>query len=178
MRALARTWCWLQLVAACANEAHEGTPSDATVTDAQAPAEDGWGWMAPEDAATYAPTFYAVYYEVLLPSCALVFCHAADGYYTLATPERAYRSLVDVSASSQECAGTGLVRVKPGHPEESLLYLKITSPPCGELMPLSLGTSIPLEARRIEQIRQWIEAGAQPFEQRDGGDADSSDTGL
>ena len=177
MRALAET-CWLLIVAACANEAHEVTPSDAAITDEPMAVEESWGWAAPEDAGTYAPTFYGVYYEVLLGSCGLVFCHASDGYFTLATPERAYRSLVDVSASSQECASTGLVRVRPGQPERSLLYLKITNPPCGELMPRSLGGSIPLEARRIEQVRQWIEAGAEPFEQRDGSAADSSDTGL
>jgi hypothetical protein len=171
--------CWLLCAAACSssNEAGEIAPDDAAAAGDTVPADGGWGWIPPADAATYAPSYYAVYYEVFRKSCALLFCHAADGYFTLATPELGYETLVDVPASSQECAATGLVRVKPGSPEQSLLYLKITDPPCGELMPLQIGGSIRLEDRRVEQIRQWIEAGAKAFESQADAAVDSNDDG-
>jgi len=53
-----------------------------------------------------------------------------------------------------------LKRVDPGNPDASLLYLKITNPPCGSKMPLSYGTSGSLDPLQIAQIGAWIEAGA------------------
>lgn len=137
-----------------------GSASDAStggVTD-----DAGLGWTAPpEDAGpTYAPTFYAVYYEVLRPSCGVLFCHLAPGYFAVSTPEIAYQTLVDAPATSDTCSSTGLMRVAPGYPDRSLLYLKITNPPCGKQMPLGFGVSVPLDPRKVEQIRQWILRGA------------------
>jgi hypothetical protein len=158
--------CGLLLITGCSPEGatHDAEPSDAGVAIDQA--DESWGWTAPTDTETYQPTFYGVYYEILLPSCALVFCHGSDGYFTLSRPDHAYASLVSAPASSKECAPTGLLRIQPGSPEQSLLYLKITTPPCGERMPLQLGGGVPLEARRIDQIKTWIERGALPFDEQ------------
>ena len=47
--------------------------------------------------------------------------------------------------------------VVPGSPEESLVYLKITSPPYGQVMPIWFDY---LPDETIEAVRQWIEEGA------------------
>jgi hypothetical protein len=112
---------------------------------------------------TYAPTFVALFNEVLVPSCGSPFCHGVDGYYTLASVDSAYASLVGAPATSKDCVSTGLLRVAPGKPEASLLYLKVTSPPCGQRMPLQFGATGYLTSRQIAQMKRWIELGA-PFD--------------
>ena len=109
---------------------------------------------------TYAPTYSAVWGEILSPTCALVFCHAGDSdFLQLPNKEGAYASLL-APASGPQCGPTGLKRIEPGHPEQSLLYLKITQPPCGAKMP-AYYVDASLDPRQIEQIRAWIAAGAQ-----------------
>ena len=95
-------------------------------------------------------------------SCALAFCHAgASDYLVITSKEDAYPALVDAVASGAECAPTGLKRVNPEHPETSLLYLKVTDPPCGSKMPiLYTGVIGSLDPRQVDQIKQWINSGA------------------
>lgn len=168
---------WLLVAILCAGSGCSAEVPKDRATDAAAPAPEaapsaghrdaGWGSTPPPDGTppTYAPTFYAVYWEILQPTCGTVFCHATDAYYELASPERGYETLVGVPASSFGCQGTGLDRVSPGHPEASLLYLKITHPPCGSVMPPAFGGQPALAPRQIDQIRRWILRGAP----RDGG---------
>src|SRR4029077_5119913 len=107
-------------------------------------------------------TFTAIYDEVLGPICANM-CHISSEqfYLVIASKEGAFGNLVNAPAMGPSCAPTGLKRVDPGHPETSLLYLKVTSPPCGAKMPLLYGdASGSLDPLAIDQIRQWIEAGA------------------
>jgi hypothetical protein len=115
-----------------------------------------------EVAPEYAPTYAAIYDQVLLPNCALVFCHAGTGDYLVITnKDDGYAALVNHAAQGPQCVPTGLKRVEPGHPEASLFYLKVTSPPCGSKMPLLYGdASGSLDPRQIDQIGQWIDAGA------------------
>ncbi len=154
---------------ACSSGAASGPDAAATAPgldlDASAPPGDDAtyyvGVLGDEITHTFAPTYSAVYDEVLSPTCALVFCHGGSGdYLQLASKAIGYASLVDAAAEGPDCGATGLVRVEPGHPERSLLYLKITDPPCGAKMPLLYGYSGSLDPREVEQIRQWIEAGA------------------
>lgn len=110
---------------------------------------------------TYQPTYTAVWTEVLQPTCALVFCHGGSSdYLEMTGKDEAYGALVNARAAGPSCAPTGLDRVAPGHPEASLLYLKITSPPCGDMMPLQYGMRVVLDPRQLAQIHDWIEAGA------------------
>jgi hypothetical protein len=117
---------------------------------------------ASEEAAaperTYAPTFSAVWSELLYPSCGASYCHAGDqtGLMLMAA-DQAYDDLVGVSPKGIDCRDSGLVLVEPRHPESSLLYSKLVAPPCGALMPRLLGR---LPERDIEQVRRWIELGA------------------
>jgi hypothetical protein len=116
--------------------------------------------LVPDVVHTYAPTYSAVYGEILQPSCAWVFCHGAAGtFLDLSSKEVGYASLVNVPASGRACRDSGLQRVEPGHPEASLLYLKVTTPPCGDKMPLN-GAAATLDSSEIAQIVAWVEAGA------------------
>jgi len=87
------------------------------------------------------------------------FCHGGGtaDYLELTSESVGYSSLVDAVASGPMCAASGLKRVDPFHPETSLVYLKVRSPPCGSKMPLGLA---PLAAADIDQIRRWITCGA------------------
>jgi len=68
----------------------------------------------------------------------------------------ALSTLTTATSMSRFCSGQ--TYVVPGHPESSLLYLKLTDhPPCGERMPLGGGA---LPAAEIEAVRSWIAAGA------------------
>lgn len=128
-----------------------------------APREDGGlGWIGPPDGAapTFAPTFYAVYFEVLRPTCSSEFCHLNPVFFGLATPEMAYRTLVGVRTTSVRCGSTGLDYVAPGSPDTSLLYLKVTGAPCGRQMPVGFGIRFPMDPLQVSQIREWILRGA------------------
>lgn len=160
-------------------------PEHQTDARTHVPAQDaGLGWTAPPDGAapTFAPTFYAVYYEILSPTCSSEFCHLNPGFFGLATPELAYRTLVGAKASSAACKPTGLSLIAPGIPDQSLVYLKLGNPPCGKRMPLGFATFTPLDPRKVEQLRQWILRGAPEVETtplRDASiDAEAGDTSV
>jgi hypothetical protein len=110
---------------------------------------------------TYQPTYSAIWNEILAPDCSLPFCHGGSAdYLQLPSQAMGYVSLVDASAGGPDCAATHLLRVDPGHPETSLLYLKVTNPPCGSKMPLVYGAPEYLDSRQTAQIQAWIAAGA------------------
>jgi hypothetical protein len=132
--------------------AAEASGGDARVDDSS---------VGGDGAPTYAPTFSAIYDEILAQSCALAFCHAGADFLTITSKDQAYGVLVNAQAKGPQCASSGLKLVDPGHPETSLLYLKVTSPPCGSKMPLLYGgASGSLDPLQIDQIKTWIEAGA------------------
>jgi hypothetical protein len=112
-----------------------------------------------EDAArTYAPTYDAVWHEILQHNCATEFCHAGSAdFLQLYNEASGYPSLLG-PAQGPLCANTGLLRVDPYHPETSLVYLKVTNPPCGNRMPNIPGDV--LCPRDVAQIRDWIACGA------------------
>jgi hypothetical protein len=109
---------------------------------------------------TYAPTYTAIWEEILAPSCAWLYCHGGDGLHLmLRTKDHGYASLLG-PAEGFYCRGTGLRRIEPGVPDQSLVLLKLLEPPpCGERMPISLVADA-LSPEDIEQVRKWIERGA------------------
>jgi hypothetical protein len=157
-------------LARCTSGSRESAgPSDAA-EDAPL-VDDGSSGLVPFDATcalpprhvvrTYAPTYHAVYSEILAPVCGTEFCHGgASDYLELWSEDKGYTSLVGAPAQGPLCAATGLKRVDPGLPDASLVYLKITHPPCGNKMPLSYGCIGLLDPGDSEQIRQWIACGA------------------
>jgi hypothetical protein len=93
----------------------------------------------------------------------------------------AFAALVNVPAENATAKSSGLLRVRPGDPEHSFLYLKLTlsypgaSPSQQGLSPRNGGRCTgmcdrmpagvaqpPLDALLVQTIRNWIAAGAQP----------------
>ncbi len=147
----------LVLTAALIGGCSSGSSGASSEMDADAPVVDAG------PPPTYAPTYSAIWNEILQPHCAVVFCHAASADYLILPNEMGgYAALVDAAAQGPLCAPTGLLRVDPYHPETSLMYLKVTNPPCGMMMPAE-GAGLPLNSRQTQQIHDWIEAGA-PFD--------------
>jgi hypothetical protein len=129
---------------------------------------------------SYAPTYDAIWKEILQPICATDVCHAGSGdYLQLQSEAIGYASLVNAPAQGPMCAATGLRRVEPFHPETSLFYLKVTNPPCGSKMPLLYGLT--LDIRETTQIREWIACGALDGDggcTPEGGEADAAADGV
>lgn len=138
----------------------EGAHADA---GARPPRGDASGAEAgvdlPPIELTYEPTLSALQREIFRPICAGPFCHKdARLGFDASSIERSYETLVGTVSDTALCGSTGLIRVVPGKPLESLLYLKLTEPPCGRKMPLLFDPNLP--PRQLEQIRLWIERGA------------------
>jgi hypothetical protein len=147
--------------------------------DARAGASAGGGMDAKAGASAGAPSAGAsgspmpelsfaadVYDAVILTHCSA--CHNdATSFGGLAFfpggAAFAYGNLVGVSAGKGEtylCRDSGLMRVSPGDPEHSLLYLKLTMPPCGrEMPPADFGEVAP---EKLALVRRWIMEGAHP----------------
>ena len=121
-----------------------------------------------QSAESGAPTFSAIYKEIIVAkSCAgSALCHAGDvGHLQMKDAESTYTALVDVKAmgenapgaSGPDCKDSGLLRVVPSKPEESLLLLKLEgTQPCGDPMPIGEK----LSDEQISQVRAWIKDGA------------------
>ena len=123
---------------------------------------DGGGGPQPTPQPAGEATFTAVYDEIFVgEGCTTPLCHggnAGAGGLTLTNREDAYRALVDAPAAGELCGASGLLRVRPGDPDASLLWNKVStrSPLCGQPMPISEM----LAAEQTEQLRRWIERGA------------------
>lgn len=128
---------------------------------AGAPAQAGTA-AAPTGKLSFATDIYP---KVIRSKCSA--CHSdAPSFGGLAFfpgAETAYANLVNVPAGNEEtykCKGVGLMRVQPGDPDKSLIYLKLTNPPCGSKMPPGMfGMATP---EQVELVRQWIAEGAAP----------------
>ena len=82
-------------------------------------------------------------------------CHSSGGPASFA-PLTSYSEVVSGSSSNLLCIPKSYV--SKGNRFSSLLYLKITTPPCGQKMPPS-GS---LTQDEINKIGQWIDIGAPP----------------
>jgi polyvinyl alcohol dehydrogenase (cytochrome) len=114
-------------------------------------------------------TFSGVYTDVLQGAgCAgSALCHGGEGsgHLNLSSQQLAYDALVGVAAMGEKlagdngpsCADSGLLRVKASDPANSLLIQKLENhQPCGTSMP----PGSMLAAEKIEQVRSWIQNGA------------------
>jgi len=118
----------------------------------------GAGGASPSGAASFARI-----YDTLFVSCRSEVCHGGPldvpGVgLDLQTRDAAYMAIVDrVAAATGPCASSGLMRVVPFKPDESLLFLKYAGkPPCGDAMPPAATNS----KENVEQLRAWIAGGA------------------
>src|SRR5215831_17690505 len=95
------------------------------------------------DGGAPAATFTQVYTTVITNRCTP--CHTTangigiqQGHLDMTTQAAAYANLVNVPAAGIACGGRG-IRVVPGMPDSSIMYLKISlddPTPCGGKMPL------------------------------------------
>jgi hypothetical protein len=142
--------------------AEAAAPPDAPVTrDAGAP-DMGTPDAAP--APETAPTWTQVYTQVIKARCQP--CHTTSdgigitiGRLDMTSQATAYANVVRAPARGTGCEGRG-VRVTPGSPDQSVMYLKVSlddPTPCGAKMPL--GTA-PLTKDQADMIEAWIMAGA------------------
>lgn len=105
----------------------------------------------PADAGTPA---YAAVQAIFNASCTS--CHGGSGALNLGASV-SYANLVNVAAAGGSCASSGMLRVTPGDPMNSLLFRKVAATqPCGNAMP----RSGPLAPADVEIIRRWIAGGA------------------
>jgi polyvinyl alcohol dehydrogenase (cytochrome) len=122
-----------------------------------------------KDAGTVGePTFTGVYKDIVVGmGCSgSPLCHSGDiGHLQMKDKRTTYAALVDVKAMGQnleagigpDCKDSGLTRVVPGKPDESLLVKKLEgTQSCGTSMPPGLK----LSADQIAQVRTWIANGA------------------
>jgi hypothetical protein len=94
---------------------------------------------------------------VLKTKCASCHLTGQEGGALALHPGAAYASLVNVKSSE-----AGLLRVKPGAPDQSYLLMKLLGTHLdhggqGARMPFG---SPPLDAETIAKVRQWIASGA------------------
>jgi hypothetical protein len=136
----------------------------------------GCGAFEPSTGPASPNSFTAVYEKVIRPTCSSDFCHyngVGIRYSALDMSSQvfAYWSLVGQPCMGPSCSEMGM-RVVPGRPEASILYLKVseTMPPCGSQMPAdpvaltAMGTSVfsgtALPDDELALIKAWILEGA------------------
>jgi hypothetical protein len=94
-------------------------------------------------------------------NCGSTFCHggqnAAQGELyisALQTTDELSKLLVATpAATTLSCGKVGISRVEPGHPERSLLWLKLhQGPPCGTIMPPNTA----IDPAQLDAISTWI----------------------
>jgi hypothetical protein len=128
---------------------------------------------AGDGSSVAAATYTRVWDEVLLPkNCRNMYCHGTGaGALDLSTKEKAYSTLVGVSARGMDCIRSGKLRVEPFEPERSLLLEKLSNPKpsCGDAMPVgtwfepscpSANPSVCNTMADLDLVRAWIAAGA------------------
>lgn len=154
-------WCHQQLQVDCA-----ATPTVQVCVDS-CTANPALAWCAPPKTK-----FTEVY--ALITSSTCLTCHipGAEGVTTgklnMASIDSAYANLVGVLATDQTLA-PGWVRVKPGNPDSSIFYLKLTNAAASLNLKLPNGTQYgltmpktgaPFLKAKLDVIKKWILDGA------------------
>ncbi len=101
-------------------------------------------------------TFTRVQNEIFTPTCAVIGCHDPIGRQSqlLLTSGNAYANIVNVPSVEMP----SLPRIKPGDPQSSYLYRKITGAGItGDRMPQA---GPPLSDAQLSLVRDWIRRGA------------------
>jgi len=108
------------------------------------------------------PQLSAIEERIFVPNCTFSSCHGeggAGGSLTL-TPGQAFAQLVSHACNDAQARADGLLRVAPGDPAHSFLFLKLHA------IDLKYGGRMPQDApplsdAQIASIEQWIAEGAQ-----------------
>lgn len=117
--------------------------------------------LTPTPTATVAASLDLIQRTIFSPRCAIPTCHTAQAMAgsLVLDADSARGQLVGVEPFIDTARAAGLLRVDPGHAENSFLLVKLQGPPPdqGNRMPL---TGALLSASEIQLIRDWIAAGA------------------
>ena len=127
--------------------------------------------MATPDAMPLGPTLESLWQNVFRPRC-FGPCHGgstAPGGLDMKRDTLHTELLEAVEGEGgNDCEGSGLFRVLPGAPDQSVLYTKVAAkagmgaPLCGGPMPDPNGTTLPaLSTEELQAIQLWITDGAQ-----------------
>lgn len=105
--------------------------------------------------------FPTLHEKVLVPNCAQSGCHStADRLAELALEDidEAYDALLNEPCTNETAIIEGLLRVAPGDPDQSFLYIKLTDA-------RGMGTEMPpayeLTEEEIAAMEEWILNGAE-----------------
>ena len=109
------------------------------------------------------PTLSSIQENIFSPGCNFDGCHdsSAGGELSL-EPGNSFAQLVNVAPDDTTAQGDGYLRVDPGSPSTSYLYLLLdpdTVPAYAELMPKT--PPVAIDPDELEAVRLWIEEGAQ-----------------
>jgi hypothetical protein len=124
------------------------------------------GCVGAPETAPPQQSFSKINTQIFEPNCTYA-CHsggefAAGGLDMKADP---YHTLVGTRPVAGACESSPMMRVDPGQPDQSLVYLKVLAKlegkaaPCGDVMPLGVDRPS-LTADEVDAIRSWIEEGA------------------
>jgi len=137
----------------------DSLPTDGSAAGSGGGSSGGSGGAGSTSTASAEPGSFSHIYEVAFKTCRTQ-CHGMGfSMLDMKTRDMAYSQLVDHDSNpgNKECAALGLKRIKPGAPDESLLYKKLDiNSPCGQQMPP--GGQLSQELR--DEIRDWIMNGA------------------
>jgi hypothetical protein len=145
----------------------ETAPPTETVTPTETSTATPTATVTPTLTIAPGSTLAEIQSEIFTPRCAVPTCHtdetaAFNGDLSLESGS-SYEDLVGVLPQNFFARRDGLLRVDPGLPENCFLLRKLTGPGPGEGSPMPL-LGDPLTVAQIDQIRAWIQRGAQPDE--------------
>jgi hypothetical protein len=115
--------------------------------------------------ATFNPdaTLANLQAQIFTPTCSDQFCHdlesQAGGLVLL--DGQSFTQLVNVTPANFPARAAGLLRVTPGDPDSSFLWIKLGMPSIEFGSPMPLGEA-PLSASQLQLVRDWILQGANP----------------
>lgn len=108
-------------------------------------------------------TFDVIQQTIFNPNCLGGGCHnTTDRANNLVLePGQSFDNLVNVLSFDAAARAAGLLRVAPGNPDASFLFIKVTGPTPGQGTRMPQGAA-PLSSDDIALIQEWILAGAPP----------------
>lgn len=116
---------------------------------------------AETSACAVKPTLESLEKEYFAGSCAFSSCHSAAKHAgeLVLEPGLSYANLIGIPALHP--GAVNFVRVDPGKPDDSFLYIKVTQPQAGQGKLMPVGASEPVDADcGIAALKAWIAAGA------------------
>lgn len=152
-----------------------------TPTQSATPTATTTGTLPPSPTATTTPTASAtatatgtptlnpdatlanIQTQIFSTTCIDQFCHDAQTHSNNLSLVAgvSYDQLVNVASFNSAAQQAGLLRVKPGDPDNSFLIIKLTNPSLPQGLRMPSGKA-PLTAAQLQLIRDWISQGAQP----------------